>query len=849
MLCVSFLTNAQIPTTNIEASYSFTNGSLVDAINGNNFTQNGTALTNANDRFTVVNNAISLNGDYLVRPDIDFPEDVSGFGNEATISFWIKTTTNDSNIRTIFDHTQNRSFEGDLTWSGFYLFLRDGKIGFHMGVRYANGNIGYRRASALPSVVVSDGEWHHIVFTIYSDHTSVHSGGSNNIYNNTSRTLGALYIDEYNVANNNITNTISTNGPVVNTILETHDPNAAIEISNTSVNNLPVTNKYQDEIDDINIYSRVLSLSEIDELTYDGNYCIQTPDPSIISVSSITNTTANINIAQSGTFDIAYHKANEPFSTATIHTNISSGTLNATGLDEFTTYYVFIRKQCSNKLTNWSSYPVIFKTTRNEGRIYVNASATGNNTGVSWSHAYTNLEDAMSNMVDNEEIWIAQGTYTPHVSNRLWYYSITKNGTKIYGGFNGTESLVSQRDAVAYPTILSGDLLGNDDANITFNNASRSDNSYHVIVAIANDVEIDGVTISGGYADAINSSNNRYGAGLLKTDNAVNFKLKNCIIKDNVAYWGSGVTLESLTGTGNITIENCVFDNNLSSLIGSAFYIIPATSATLNITVANCLIKNNKTADNGTRKGGGSSAGQLRAYYNGSVINATITNNTIVNNSNEGTNNSDFPVFGLSNETGSYGTVTIANNIFWGNTKNGGLTATAFGKVTDTNFPSSTTIYNSIDQDGFSNFSNKIATSANDPLFMGTTDFTLQSGSPAIDSGNNSFVTSTEDLNGNTRIFNTIADMGAYEYNPTLSTSSFESNKKEVKLYPNPVTSVLNIKMKSDFESARIMNIQGQQVLESDSKSINASQLPSGLYIIQIKNDLGITISKRFIKQ
>ena len=53
----------------------------------------------------------------------------------------------------------------------------------------------------------------------------------------------------------------------------------------------------------------------------------------------------------------------------------------------------------------------------------------------------------------------------------------------------------------------------------------------------------------------------------------------------------------------------------------------------------------------------------------------------------------------------------------------------------------------------------------NDPLFVGSGDYNLQSNSPCIDTGTNqAWMTGAKDLNDNQRIWNTTVDMGAYEY-------------------------------------------------------------------------------------
>lgn len=45
--------------------------------------------------------------------------------------------------------------------------------------------------------------------------------------------------------------------------------------------------------------------------------------------------------------------------------------------------------------------------------IYVNAGFRISGDGSSWSSAYVNLQDALSNSVSGDEIWMAAGTYYP----------------------------------------------------------------------------------------------------------------------------------------------------------------------------------------------------------------------------------------------------------------------------------------------------------------------------------------------------------------------------------------------------------------------------------------------------
>ena len=93
---------------------------------------------------------------------------------------------------------------------------------------------------------------------------------------------------------------------------------------------------------------------------------------------------------------------------------------------------------------------------------------------------YQHLQDALDKPPQaGDEIWVAKGTYMPdggripdgqaHIpgtGSRDAAFQLI-NGVAIYGGFDGTEDPatfdLADRDFVANETILSGDLLGDDD--------------------------------------------------------------------------------------------------------------------------------------------------------------------------------------------------------------------------------------------------------------------------------------------------------------------------------------------------------------------------------------------------
>ena len=113
-------------------------------------------------------------------------------------------------------------------------------------------------------------------------------------------------------------------------------------------------------------------------------------------------------------------------------------------------------------------------------------------------------------------------------------------GTHVYGGFAGHETQLSERDPVAHPVVLCGDLLG-DDAP-AFEN--RDDNSYHVVTAgtflmPTQSVRLDGFWIRGGeVSDPGLSGISSQGGGLLLHGEV---EIVGCTIHDNRAGYGGGI--------------------------------------------------------------------------------------------------------------------------------------------------------------------------------------------------------------------------------------------------------------------------------------------------------------------
>lgn len=87
-------------------------------------------------------------------------------------------------------------------------------------------------------------------------------------------------------------------------------------------------------------------------------------------------------------------------------------------------------------------------------RFYVSPEGVGD--GTSWSSTNSNLGAAMVlTTLVNKEIWMKEGVYIGDTSGG---YAFTLSGAgTVYGGFSGTESSLSERNAPLHPTILSGE--------------------------------------------------------------------------------------------------------------------------------------------------------------------------------------------------------------------------------------------------------------------------------------------------------------------------------------------------------------------------------------------------------
>ncbi len=82
----------------------------------------------------------------------------------------------------------------------------------------------------------------------------------------------------------------------------------------------------------------------------------------------------------------------------------------------------------------------------------------------------------------------------------------------------------------------------------------------------------------------------------------------------------------------------------------------------------------------------------------------------------------------------------------------------------------------------------------------------------------------------------------------SLAVSESASKAKAI-LFPNPAKEYVNIKNSAELTKAEVVDMTGRKVLESASKTIDVSQLPTGQYIIKMSFDNGSVETQKLIKK
>lgn len=218
------------------------------------------------------------------------------------------------------------------------------------------------------------------------------------------------------------------------------------------------------------------------------------------------------------------------------------------------------------------------------GVIFVDLEARGSGDGSTWADAFPDLQGALVEAALRAglvQVWVAEGTYRPAGPGapRSAHFALDAD-VSLFGGFAGVEAAVDERDPAAHPTVLSGDLLGDDGPGF----AGREDNAFHVLVLSASgpvtaETQVDGLIIRGGHADGL--GDDAGGGGLLSFFPAVP-ALHACVLEDNYARIDGGAVQARRDHMppffpgieAPVEIDACVFWGNRADARGSAASLI-----------------------------------------------------------------------------------------------------------------------------------------------------------------------------------------------------------------------------------------------------------------------------------
>jgi PKD repeat protein len=351
----------------------------------------------------------------------------------------------------------------------------------------------------------------------------------------------------------------------------------------------------------------------------------------------------------------------------------------------------------------------------------------------SWSTAATNIQDAVDAAAPGAMVLVTNGTYGGGVAVSKLLTLGSVNGPKftVIDGGHSNRCVSLTRSAS-----LSGFTLTNGSAQYGGGVYCESANE-----AVSNCVVVGNLAYSGGGGayggtldDCTLSSNSVYGSG----GGAAGSTLTRCTLKGNSAF--SGIDYVCRPGGGG----GCYYVAVNSSGGG-------ASGGTLN----SCLLSDNRALA-ATNQYGHTASG-----YGGGASSATLINCTLTGNSASGYNY--YPGLG----GGGASACQLNNCIVFFNTAPG-LQGPNYDSYCTLNYCCTTPQPN-----GFGNI-------ADAPLFVDLAggSLRLQSNSPCINAGNNSYLTNSYftnslDLDGNPRVSGGTVDIGAYEFQNPSSTVSY----------------------------------------------------------------------------
>ena len=217
--------------------------------------------------------------------------------------------------------------------------------------------------------------------------------------------------------------------------------------------------------------------------------------------------------------------------------------------------------------------------------IRVSVDGNENSNGESWTDA-TTLQHAVeiAPQYPSAQIWMKEGVYNVTASVNI-------DNVAMYGGFDGTEEHLSERDWKNNPVVIDG--------------GGKVSPLRNVELEKTVGTVLDGIIVQNGMSGAADNGNGN-GGGAILTSGA---KVRNCIFRNNRTSDGkNGAALHC--HRGNVTIENSLFVNNTSSGNGGAVQVGGGVTAK----IVNCTLVNNQSSGPGGALGTGDNGSNISIY-------------------------------------------------------------------------------------------------------------------------------------------------------------------------------------------------------------------------------------------
>ncbi len=224
--------------------------------------------------------------------------------------------------------------------------------------------------------------------------------------------------------------------------------------------------------------------------------------------------------------------------------------------------------------------------------VHVDVSAAAGGDGMSWQTAFNDLGEALDvvhasywgDLAIPREVWIAKGTYVAPLDD-LDGFSIYSS-CSLFGGFAGGESSLAGRDPSANPTVIDGDQLGDDGPSFV----NYGDNASQLL--LVNPVAHSSQVPASALVDGLIFRGTRPESDLDAVRVFRDTTVRNCTFRDNNP--GGSSLRYSGYSDNELNVEDCLFQDNLSSSFGAALRV------TDNFSVSDCRFVNNRApADSG----------------------------------------------------------------------------------------------------------------------------------------------------------------------------------------------------------------------------------------------------------